>query len=76
MPGIDGWETCRQIKADPVVSGIKVYMVTAKPIDSTAARAKESGANGYLLKPFRPEDLLDLVREVETGQVASSTEEA
>jgi CheY-like chemotaxis protein len=64
MPGIDGWEACRRIKSDPSLQGIKVYMVTAKPIDPRAVRTREAGADGYLMKPFRPEDLVELVKGI------------
>lgn len=62
MPGMDGWETCRRIKSDATLAGIKVYMVTAKPVDMGAPRTREAGADGFLLKPFRPEDLIELVK--------------
>ena len=65
MPGMDGWDTCMRIKAIPELAGIQVYMVTAKPIDQNVAGMKESGADGFLLKPFRPEDLLQLVQSLE-----------
>src|SRR5690606_6805920 len=55
MPGIDGYETCRRIKADPALRGAKVYFVTAKPVDGSMPRYRESGADGYLQKPFRAE---------------------
>lgn len=61
MPGLDGWETCRRIKSEDALAGIKVYLVTAKPIDGDTPRVHEAGADGYILKPFRPEDLLELV---------------
>lgn len=62
MPGMDGWETCRRIKSNATLSGIKVYMVTAKPVDMRSPRTREAGADGFLLKPFRPEDLIELVK--------------
>lgn len=62
MPGIDGWEVCRRIKSNPATAGLKIYMVTAKPIDRGMARVNESGADGYLLKPFKAEDLLSMVQ--------------
>ena len=70
MPGMDGWEMCRRIKADPELSRIKVYMVTAKPIDQNKTRLQECGADGFLLKPFRPEDLVQLVQGLEIRTVA------
>lgn len=71
MPGIDGWETCRAIKSDMSLAGIKVYMVTAKPIDKTLREVQESGADGYLLKPFKAEDLVALVQGYEPRQAAA-----
>lgn len=65
MPGIDGWETCLRIKSNPAYAGIKIYMVTAKPITNDTVAMKESGADGFLLKPFRSEDLLQLVNNLE-----------
>jgi len=62
MPGMDGWETCRRIKSDPATAAISVHMVTAKPIESSSPQFRRSGANGYLLKPFHAEDLLELVQ--------------
>ncbi len=62
MPGIDGWETCRQLKANPRLAGIKVYIVTAKPVDKQVNEIRDSGADGYLLKPFKAEDIIAVVR--------------
>lgn len=62
MPGLDGWEVCRQIKSDHGLAGVKVYLVTAKPVDRNPARVQEVGADGYFLKPFRPDHLTELIR--------------
>lgn len=70
MPGLDGWEVCRHIKAEPSLRGIKVYMVTAKPVDRNLSLMRECGADGFLLKPFRPEDLVQLVQGLEIRTAA------
>jgi len=70
MPGMDGWETCRRLKSHPELEGIKVYMVTAKPIERNLDLLRECGADGFLLKPFRPEDLVQLVRGLELRAAA------
>lgn len=67
MPGMDGWETCRRIKSNAAISGIKVYMVTAKPVDKSLAQLHECGADGYLIKPFKADDLLGLVQSYRLG---------
>jgi PAS domain S-box-containing protein len=61
MPGLDGWEVCRMIKSDSFLTGIKIHLVTAKPIDRSTSRLQDVGADGYLSKPFRAEDLIELV---------------
>ncbi len=65
MPGIDGWEVCSKIKSNAALSGIKVYVVTAKPVDKSLDKVQASGADGYLLKPFKSDDLLALVQGFE-----------
>jgi len=64
---MDGWEACRRIKSDPALAKIKVFMVTAKPVDLSTPRVRKARADGYLLKPFRSEDLIELVRGIEFG---------
>lgn len=64
MPGLDGWEVCRRIRSDASLAGIKVYFVTAKPIDRIPSRLQDVEVDGYLLKPFKSDDLLQLVRNL------------
>jgi PAS domain S-box-containing protein len=60
MPGIDGWETCARIRANPRLAGMRIHMVTAKPLEQATAKLTQCGADGYLLKPFKAEELLEL----------------
>lgn len=64
MPGIDGFEVCRQLKADPQTRGLTVIMLTALVQDADQQRAQEVGADGYFTKPFSPTTLLRKVEEV------------
>ncbi|HVC08455.1 MAG TPA: response regulator [Elusimicrobiota bacterium] len=52
MPGIDGLSLCRQIKNDPDLPGMKVAIVSAKSFSADRARAKESGADIFISKPY------------------------
>jgi len=61
MPGIDGWETCKRIKSDPSLADILVYMVTAKPLGTQTPQAKTAGSDGFIQKPFKPEDIIEVV---------------
>ncbi len=64
MPGLDGWETSQHLKSDSALAGIKIYLVTAKPINKDIRRIHACGADGYLLKPFRSDDLVGLVQGI------------
>jgi len=75
MPGLDGWETCTALKSNAALAGIKVFLVTAKPIDKHLGRVRECGADGYLLKPFKAEDLLGLVQGFEGRRGRKTVEE-
>lgn len=52
MPGIDGLECCRRLKAEVSTSHIPVMMLTACSMDEQQAQGYDSGADGYLSKPF------------------------
>lgn len=61
LPAIDGLEVCRQLKANPATEAIPVVVVTAREDDEARERAQSCRAAAYLLKPFSPRVLLDLV---------------
>jgi signal transduction histidine kinase len=58
MPGWDGFETCRRLKAEPAVSGIPVIFMTALSDISDKVRAYEAGGVDYITKPFHAEEVL------------------
>jgi two-component system, cell cycle response regulator DivK len=57
MPGMDGWEATRRLKADARMKSIPVLVVSAHALRGTDERAREAGADGFLTKPCLPEDL-------------------
>ncbi|MDH5509262.1 MAG: response regulator [Nitrospinota bacterium] len=62
MPGIDGMEVCRRVKADENLRSISVIMVTAKREPGDIIKGMNLGADDYISKPFNPEELLARVR--------------
>lgn len=57
MPGLDGTEVLRRLKADPVLADTPVVMLTARKLESDVVGALELGASEYVVKPFIPEEL-------------------
>jgi CheY-like chemotaxis protein len=58
MPGMDGWETCERLKAQPVTAAIPIIMLTSLDGVDVPARAREAGAMAVLMKPCPPERLM------------------
>ena len=52
MPGMDGFEVCRRLKADERLRMIQVIMVTAQDRDADVVKGLDSGAEDYIAKPF------------------------
>ena len=59
LPGADGIDVCRQIRAE---SGVPIVMLTAKSDTVDVVLGLESGADDYIVKPFKPKELVARVR--------------
>lgn len=64
MPGLDGLEVLRILREQKVCQGVPVLVLTAEDDSHYVAKAREMGAAGYLLKPFRARDLVAKVRRI------------
>lgn len=65
MPGsIDGLGACRAIRADPRLEDVSVVMLTARGQQADIEAGREAGADAYLVKPFSPLQLLDVVNDL------------
>lgn len=67
VPNLDGLALCRKLKADPVTRDIAVVVFS---ILAAAGRAKEAGADAFLLKPLAEHTLVDTVRRLLEAQGA------
>ena len=63
LPGIDGYEATRRIKANPGLRQIPIIAVTSYALSGDDIKAFEAGCVGYVSKPFSPRELLAKVRE-------------
>ncbi len=64
LPGIDGLEVCKRLKADPVLRRVSVVMLTAKGEESDIVTGLELGADDYITKPFSGKVLVARVRRL------------
>ena len=62
MPQRNGFQACRELKADPNYNGIPIVMVTSKDGSSDKLWGQMQGADGYVVKPFTREQLLLEIR--------------
>ena len=62
LPGIDGYEATRRIKADPALRHIPIIAVTSYALSGDDAQALAAGCDAYVAKPFSPRALLAKVR--------------
>ncbi|MBR9975920.1 MAG: hybrid sensor histidine kinase/response regulator [Bacteroidetes bacterium] len=62
MPDIDGYETCRRLKASEKTKEIPIIFLTAKTAEEDIVHGFELGAVDYITKPFRRQELLERVR--------------
>ncbi len=64
MPRVDGFELLRALRSDPVTRHIPVIMLTARAGQEASVEGLEAGADDYLAKPFRADELVARVRAV------------
>lgn len=61
MPKITGFDIASEIKSDSDLKNIKVVFISAKDMDFTKKKAEEIGADGFVVKPFSPKELLEFI---------------
>jgi len=64
MPGMDGWEAAKQIRAHPDIKDTPILAATALFRDSDLKNCMDAGCNGYIVKPFTFQELQSKVREL------------
>jgi two-component system cell cycle response regulator DivK len=63
LPGIDGYEATRRIRADPRLSSVPIIAVTSYALSGDEERAFAAGCSAYISKPYSPRQLLASIRE-------------
>jgi two-component system cell cycle response regulator DivK len=63
LPGIDGYEATRRLKADTLLHAIPIIAVTSYALAGEVDTARAAGCDAYICKPYSPRQLLAKVRE-------------
>ncbi len=63
LPEVSGFDVCKTIKADDTLKSTPIIIFTAS-VNSLDEKIKEIGADGYLSKPFDPDQLLEKIRSI------------
>ena len=72
LPRMDGWEVLERIRSDDRTRSMKVLVLTAHAQEETRERADRGGADAFLTKPFRPDDLRGVALGLLTGSAAAT----
>lgn len=77
LPGMDGLEVCRTLRADVATKKIPIIMLTARTEEADVVSGLEIGADDYVTKPFRPRVLMARLKAVlRRGEDPASAEDA
>jgi len=63
LPGLDGYEATRRIKANPELRSIPIIVVTSLALSDGEAKARAAGCDDYITKPYSPRQLLAKIKE-------------
>ena len=64
MPGLNGFEVCRKIKADPLTKGVPVMFLTVMAQKADVEEGLAAGAQAYFTKPYESEELINEIRKL------------
>lgn len=64
LPGMDGWEATRRLKADDRTRGIPIVALTGHALAGASEGAKKAGCDAFVTKPCLPDDLVVEVRRM------------
>jgi two-component system, chemotaxis family, chemotaxis protein CheY len=64
MPNLDGIGMIREVRNDPAHRNVPIVMLTTESQEGRKQEGKAAGATGWIVKPFKPEQLLAVVKRV------------
>lgn len=71
MPGLDGWEVCRRLRADAKTSGLTIIVMTAGSPRKAEQQGREAHADRVVLKPYDYGELIEILKQEGSNAQAS-----
>ena len=68
MPRMNGYELCRRLKSDPKTQNVPVVMCSSKGEEFDRYWGMKQGADAYIAKPFRPDEMVETVKQLLRGR--------
>ena len=59
LPGLDGWEATKRLRADPATADLTIVALSAHALAADWERARQAGCDGFIAKPCLPQDLVN-----------------
>jgi DNA-binding response OmpR family regulator len=73
LPHIDGFEVCRQMRANPALRNTRIMMVTARGRETEVEHGLALGADAFLTKPFSTRELMEKIRALLSSPAGNQT---
>lgn len=64
MPKMNGMEVCQRVKSESALQDVYIILLTAKGQELDKQRGLDLGANRYMTKPFDPDEILDIAKQI------------
>jgi DNA-binding response OmpR family regulator len=64
MPRLEGWETATRLRENPDTAHIRVVLLSARAQDADLRHGERIGVDAYLTKPFDPDELVTIIRNL------------
>jgi CheY-like chemotaxis protein len=68
LPGMDGFEVCTRLRADPSTAELPIVVISALDDAESRQRAMDLGATTFYAKPFRPLELLEYIGGIKSAR--------
>ncbi len=72
MPGLDGWQVLSEVRGQPALAGVQVFMMSAADDPGGSQRATSAGADDYLVKPFSLGDVAERIAARRQARLAAA----